>query len=84
MVKVADYNYQYITISEGKPSNEFTVKLGHVILRLIKSETAALAKDNLYEIENWESVSASAELHEELKKLLLGEVSIEKELSTVS
>lgn len=84
MVKVADYNYQYITISEGKPSNEFTVKLGHVILRLIKSETAALAKDNLYEIENWESVSASAELHEELKKLLLEEVSIEKELSTVS
>ena len=84
MVRVADYNYQYITISEGKSSSEFTVKLGHVILRLIKNETVALPKDNLYEVENWESVSASAELHEELKKLLSGEVSIEKELSTVS
>lgn len=77
-VEVADYNYQYITI-KGEAPSKFSVRFGNTItLQLKKVRTAVAPKDNLYEIENWESVSASDMLYKELRKLLMGEMSVEK------
>lgn len=83
-IQAVDYNYRYMVIDGEVPSNWFSVKIGDVVLQLKKKEMGSLPKDNLYEIENWESVSAFTELHEALKKLLSGEMSVERELSTVS
>lgn len=83
-VQLADYNYQYMVIDGEVPSGRFSVKIGDIVLWLKKKEIESLPKDNLYEIENWESVSTLTELHETLKKLLSEEMSVEGELSSVS
>lgn len=83
-VQLADYNYQYMVIDGEVPSDRFSVKIGDIVLWLKKKEIESLPKDNLYEIENWESVSTLTELHEALKKLLSEGMSVEGELSSVS
>lgn len=83
-VRIADYNYQYITIEGEAPAKQFSVKVGDTTLQLRKVEAAVAPKDNLYEVVNWESVSASDVLRKELRKILMGEVSVEKELLPVS
>lgn len=83
-IQAVDYNYRYMVIDGEVPSSRLSVKIGDVVLHLKKKEMESLPKDNLYEIENWESVSAFTELYEALKKLLSGEMFVERELSTVS
>lgn len=83
-VQVADYNYQYMVIVGEVPSSQFSVKIGDRVLRLKKKEMDSLPKDNLYEIENWESVSALTELYEALRKLLSGGLPVERESLHVS
>lgn len=86
-VSVADYNYQYMTIDKisGGGVNGFcTIKIGEMTLRLKKGIINNIPRDNLYEIENWENVSVSAQLYQELRKLLMGEEVVERKLSAAS
>lgn len=83
-VMVVDYNYQYMTIDGEAPSDQFDVKMGGITLRLNKVDADGAPKDNLYEIEDWESVSVSEELQKQVKRLLIGGAVIGKESSAVS
>lgn len=53
-------------------------------MRLKKGIINDIPRDNLYEIENWENVSVSAQLYQELRKLLMGEEVVERKLSAAS
>ncbi|MDO4437852.1 MAG: glycosyltransferase family 2 protein [Eubacteriales bacterium] len=79
-VHVADYNYQYMLITGAVPASEFDLKMGNTILHLKKNQSAIGGKDNLFEIENWESISASVDLHEALLELIQEKKMEENEL----
>lgn len=78
-VRIFDYNYHYISVEGNAPSKAFCVRLGEAVLSLKKREDVANGKDNLFEVENWEDISASDAVYEALQKLLhMGEVNGKK------
>lgn len=70
-VHVSNYNYQYMMITGTVPGPAFDVYIGTTALHLNKTPASVGGKDTLFEIENWETLSRSPELHEALKALLL-------------
>lgn len=65
------------------PDSEFDLYMGRAALHLKKTQTSIGGKDNLFEIENWENISDSLELHEALLELIQGKQMEEKELVNV-
>lgn len=83
VVHVLDYNYQYMLLTGAVPDSEFDLYTGRTALHLKKTQTSIGGKDNLFEIENWENISDSLELHEALLELIQGKQMEEKELVNV-
>ena len=83
VVHVLDYNYQYMLITGAVPDSEFDLYMGRTALHLKKTQSSVGGKDNLFEIENWEDISDSLELHEALLELIQGKQMEEKELVNV-
>ena len=83
VVHVLDYNYQYMLITGAVPDSEFDLYMGRTALHLKKTQSSVGGKDNLFEIENWENISDSLELHEALLELIQGKQMEEKELVNV-
>lgn len=83
VVHVLDYNYQYMLLTGAVPDSEFDLYMGRTALHLKKAQTSIGGKDNLFEIENWENISDSLELHEALLELIQGKQMEEKELVNV-
>lgn len=83
VVHVLDYNYQYMLLTGAVPDSEFDLYMGRTALHLKKTRTSIGGKDNLFEIENWENISDSLELHEALLELIQGKQMEEKELVNV-
>lgn len=83
VVHVLDYNYQYMLLTGAVPDSEFDLYMGRTALHLKKTQTSIGGKDNLFEIENWENISDSLELHEALLELIQGKQMEEKELVNV-
>lgn len=83
VVHVLDYNYQYMLITGVVPDSEFDLYMGRTALHLKKTQSSIGGKDNLFEIENWENISDSLELHEALLELIQGKQMEEKELVNV-
>ena len=52
------------------PDSEFDLRMGSITLHLKKTPEGLGGKEKLFEIENWEHVSASSELHEALVALI--------------
>lgn len=70
MVHISDYNYQYIMLSGDVPSSEMYIHIGNARLHLKKTKSTIGGKANLFEVENWEQISDSAEIHEGLLNLM--------------
>ena len=58
-VTVLDYNYHYITLTAPSLRKELDLVFGTQVLHLIKAEN--MPKENLYEIQNWKTISNSYE-----------------------
>lgn len=69
-IHVSNYNYQYMLLTGEVPDSEFDLRMGSITLHLKKTPEALGGKEKLFEIENWEHVSASSELHEALVVLI--------------
>lgn len=69
-VQVSDYNYQYMLLAGAAPDTEFDLRLGSITLHLKKTPPALGGKENLFEVEDWETISASSELHEAIVALI--------------
>lgn len=69
-IHVSNYNYQYMLLTGEVPDSEFDLRMGSITLHLKKTPEALGGKEKLFEIENWEHVSASSELHEALVALI--------------
>ena len=63
-VHVSDYNYQYMLLTGEVSDSELDLRMGSISLHLKKTPPALGGKDNLFEVEEWEKISASSELHE--------------------
>ena len=72
IVHVSDYNYQYMRITGEAPASEFDLNMGKTTLHLKKTPSSVGGKDNLFEVENWEQISDSAEIRETLSKFIQG------------
>ena len=83
VVHVLDYNYQYMLLTGVVPDSEFDLYMGRTTMRLKKAQSSVGGKDNLFEIENWENISDSLELHEALLELIQGKQMEEKKLVNV-
>lgn len=83
IVHVSDYNYQYMLITGETPASEFDLNMGETTLHLKKTPSSVGGKDNLFEIENWEQISDSAEIRETLSKFIQGKNMEERELLNV-
>ena len=83
VVHVLDYSYQYMLLTGAVPDSEFDLYMGRTALHLKKIQSSIGGKDNLFEIENWENISDSLELHEALLELIQGKQMEEKELVNV-
>lgn len=70
-VHVSNYNYQYMMITGTVPGPAFDLYIGKTVLHLKKAPSTVGDKDTLFEIEDWETLSRSPELHEALSALLL-------------
>lgn len=81
-VQVKDYNYQYMRLGEEISAPEIRIKLGSAVLCLRKCQTGQEGTGTLFEIENWRTVSASAEVRKALQSLLRGEGGNERNLQT--
>lgn len=79
-VHVSNYNYQYMLLTGTVPGPAFDVYMGNTVLHLKKTPSSVGGKDTLFEIENWENISDSLELHEALLKLIQGKQMEKKEL----
>lgn len=79
-VHVSNYNYQYMLLSGTVPGPAFDVYMGNTVLHLKKTPSSVGGKDTLFEIENWENISDSLELHEALLELIQGKQMEKKEL----
>ena len=82
-VHVSNYNYQYMLLTGTVPGPAFDVYMGNTVLHLKKTPSSVGGKDTLFEIENWENISDSLELHEALLELIQGKQMEEKELVNV-
>ena len=69
-VHVKDYNYRYMTIAGKTPLVVLSLKLGDVTLLLRKTSATPGGKSDLYEVLNWEEISESVDLRNELIRLL--------------
>ena len=69
-VHVKDYNYRYMTIAGETPLVVLSLKLGDVTLLLRKTSATPGGKSDLYEVLNWEEISESVDLRNELIRLL--------------
>ena len=78
-VHVSNYNYQYMLLTGTVPGPAFDVYMGNTVLHLKKTSSVG-GKDTLFEIENWENISDSLELHEALLELIQGKQMEKKEL----
>lgn len=78
-VHVSNYNYQYMLLTGTVPGSAFDVYMGNTVLHLKKTSSVG-GKDTLFEIENWENISDSLELHEALLELIQGKQMEKKEL----
>lgn len=83
VVHVLDYSYQYMLLTGAVPDSEFDLYMGRTALHLKKIQSSIGGKDNLFEIENWENISDSLELHEALLELIQGKQMEEKGLVNV-
>lgn len=79
-VHVSNYNYQYMLLTGTVPGPAFDVYMGNTVLHLKKTPSSVGGKDTLFEIENWENISDSLELHEALLELIQGKQMEKKEL----
>ena len=82
-VHVSNYNYQYMLLTGTVPGPAFDVYMGNTVLHLKKTPSSVGGKDTLFEIENWENISDSLELHEALLELIQGKQMEKKELVNV-
>ena len=71
-VHVSNYNYQYMLLTGTVPGPAFDVYMGNTVLHLKKTPSSVGGKDTLFEIENWENISDSLELHEALLEMIQG------------
>ena len=78
-VHVSNYNYQYMLLTGTVPGPAFDVYMGNTVLHLKKTPSSVGGKDTLFEIENWENISDSLELHEALLELIQGKQMEKKE-----
>lgn len=69
-VYVSDYNYQYMLLTGAAPDTEFDLRMGSISLHLKKTPPALGGKENLFEVEDWETISATSELHEAIVALI--------------
>lgn len=79
-VHVSNYNYQYMLLTGTVPGPAFDVYMGNTVLHLKKTPSSVGGKDTLFEIENWENISDSLELHEALLELIQGKQMEKKEI----
>ena len=79
-VHVSNYNYRYMLLTGTVPGPAFDVYMGNTVLHLKKTPSSVGGKDTLFEIENWENISDSLELHEALLELIQGKQMEKKEL----
>ncbi len=70
VVHISDYNYQYMLLTGAVADSELNLNIGRTTLHLKKTQSFVGGKDNLFEIENWEKISASLEIHEALLELI--------------
>ena len=82
-VHVSNYNYQYMLLTGTVPGPAFDVYMGNTVLHLKKTPSSVGGQDTLFEIENWENISDSLELHEALLELIQGKQMEKKELVNV-
>lgn len=82
-VHVSNYNYQYMLLTGTVPGPAFDVYMGNTVLHLKKTPSSVGGKDTLFEIENWENISDSLELHEALLELIQGKQMEKKEFVNV-
>lgn len=82
-VHVSNYNYQYMMITGTVPGPAFDLYMGNTVLHLKKTPSSVGGKDTLFEIENWENISDSLELHEALLELIQGKQMEKKELVNI-
>lgn len=82
-VHVSNYNYQYMLLTGTVPGPAFDVYMGNTVLHLKKTPSSVGGKDTLFEIENWENISDSLELHEALLELIQGKQMEKKELVNI-
>ena len=78
-----DYNYQYMSIAGSVPFSEFCVRVGNATLQLKKTKGSIGGKDNLFEVENWKSISVSDEVYEAISEFLRSEQNEKRELQNV-
>ena len=81
-VKVIDYNYRYVTTEEPLSDSKLHLDFGGKTLLLKKADQTNASRKNLYEVTNWEQVSASREIKAALKKMM-GELPREEALQSV-
>lgn len=79
-VHIIDYNYQYVSIAGSVPSSQFCVRVGDATLQMKKTKESIGGKDNLFEVENWESISVSDEVYEAISEFLRSEQDEKREL----
>ena len=82
-VHIRDYNYQYMSIAGSVPFSEFCVRVGNATLQLKKTKGSIGGKDNLFEVENWKSISVSDEVYEAISEFLRSEQNEKRELQNV-
>lgn len=82
-VHVSNYNYQYMLLTGTVPGPAFDVYMGNTVLHLKKTPSSVGGKDTLFEIENWENISDSLELHKALLELIQGKQMEKKEFVNV-
>lgn len=82
-VDIRDYNYQYMSIAGSVPFSEFCVRVGNATLQLKKTKGSIGGKDNLFEVENWKSISVSDEVYEAISEFLRSEQNEKRELQNV-
>lgn len=79
MVTVLDYNYHYITLAGPSLQKELDLVFGTQVLHLTKAEN--MPKENLYEIQNWKTISNSYESRANICDILTQSAQEEKLLT---
>lgn len=69
-IKIVDYNYHYMAIEGEITEPRFCVKMDKQLIWVKKIKEGTMRADNLYELEDWQVVSASKGVRDTLKNIL--------------